>query len=292
MKLEAEVSSLKPSVELSTGATAGTGSGVALVRQTSKRGRPKKVAPTTVLPYADESQPQADAKRHAPNKAHTETKGLNLLKESRDFDNELSGQSDVGKSKTRHETDGNHSNGMKSNSNVPDINACNLKIPQATQVASTSHNQIRSDIPRSQSNLNLLSAVQCKDRSSTDQTATFSVSCEPLKGAEVDSTSAMYKGTIDSGNHGWGSNNFQNNRPQTFYNSVHLIRQEGKVVPGWSFMNESATDEHEDVVMESGKDDNEEELEDASSGADVTTRAKVGGSYEMNSSGSTKFWLN
>ncbi|KAL5705918.1 hypothetical protein ACHQM5_024148 [Ranunculus cassubicifolius] len=188
MKLEAEVSSLKSTTELPTGPCTGNFSDIAQVRQTVKRGRPRKVAPTN-----DEYQPQSRVRKPTSKKSLPET----IVPEAET-------------SKTQQENNGKISNGVLSGQ----------KMPQTIPATST-----------------LFSGLQGKDV-----------------------------------NNGWGASN------NGFYNSVHVIRQEGKVIPGWSFMNKNATQEHEDMVMNSGKDDNEEELEDASSGADDTNR--------------TKFWLN
>lgn len=58
-KVEAEVSSIKSTLEEYSGAGAGT----TTAGQSMKRGRPKKVASAEVLPFMEESQPRARARK-------------------------------------------------------------------------------------------------------------------------------------------------------------------------------------------------------------------------------------
>lgn len=58
-KVEAEVSSIKSTLEEYSGAGAGT----TTAGQSMKRGRPKKVASAEVFPFMEESQPRARARK-------------------------------------------------------------------------------------------------------------------------------------------------------------------------------------------------------------------------------------
>jgi len=70
---------------------------------------------------------------------------------------------------------------------------------------------------------------------------------------------------------------------QGFYNDGNIIRQKGKIIPGWGYVNEEdASEELEDAVVGSAKDEKEEEMEDdASSGAEEIAQKQDEGGYKM-----------
>ncbi|KAF8404793.1 hypothetical protein HHK36_009682 [Tetracentron sinense] len=296
MKLEAEVSSQKPTVEES----AGTGVGTTLAGQTSKRGRPKRpVASIDVLPSPDESQPRAHARRPATCKVQFDTKGLIFEKESlsKVEDKEKASHPTLGTgSSTNVQQENNEkiSNLFANSSSNFELYGGNLKLPLDVHAPSMFHNQVHRDNPRIQISavgLNPTSEMTGNGSDTEDQKTAFSILCQTGKGPNNKVASATYRGTTKNGSHRWPSRILSDDcgrdsldvSSHGFYDNGSVIRQGGKVVPGWSFVNEeNNSEENEDLEVRSGKDDEEEMEEDASSsGAEEIARAKVEGAYDM-----------
>jgi hypothetical protein len=281
-KLETEVSSLKPAVEESTAQVVGTRS----VGQRSKRGRPKRSS-VNALSSLSESQPRAQARKPPLCRTQSETKAHIFEKVI------LNKVEDKEKASHSAATMEQENNEKISNIVTPhtidnmEINGNNLMMP-------TFHNQVHQEFTGVQIGgfgLNSSSELKCIDEKVKDLKTGYSILSQPAKGMNNKGASANYMGTIGTGSLAWHSNISSEDRgrhllnigSQGFYNNGNVIRQEGKIISGWSFANEEdASEELEDAVVGSAKDENDEEMgDDASSGAEEIAQKQNESAYKM-----------
>lgn len=275
LRLEAEVSSFKPKVEEPSARAAGT----ALAGQPSKRGRPRRsVALADAGASPDESHPRARGRKPATSKVQSESKAhifekvvLNKVED---------------KEKACHSTatieQGNgknvSTNAVHASGNV-EINGSNLMMPAFNNQA---HPQI--------CGIGLAPSLEMKsiDDKATESKTANSILSEQATVMNTKSSSAAYMNATVNGNLGWPANitceesgrNMLNIGSQGFYHNGSVIRQEGRLIPGWSFVNEEdASEDIEDAVLGSNKDENDEMEDDASSGAEDIARRKDDGAY-------------
>ncbi|XP_058081361.1 uncharacterized protein LOC131229419 isoform X2 [Magnolia sinica] len=282
LKLEAEVSSLKTQRDSAAEGSARAGAIPAV--QTSKRGRPKRpIASVSSLPFTDDLQPKTRGRKPASCKVETEIKGLIPEKESLNKEEDRAKACQpvlgIGPASFQGETDGKISNTFV-NGCPSELCGSKLKLSPDVQTIPTFQNQVHYS-PRVQiSPVSLTPAVEMKgqdDKEECRKTA-FSIPSQHIKGADAAGTS--------NGNHAWQSNILSEDiRSHAFYDGANIIRQGGKLFSGWSFVNQDASEEPEDVVG-SGKDDDEME-EDVSSAADEMSQAKAEGGFGMDPSAVT-----
>lgn len=256
-KLESEVSSLKQAMEEFTAHVTGT----AVSRQTSKRGRPRRsVASVDALPSPDGSQPRTRGRKARTfekvilNKAEDKVKSSNPTAVPQEEDEKVS-------------------NVITNSSNNMVINGSNVMVPSFP-------NQVPQDISQMQ-----MSGVEKNDAKTENTNNNFTVMNQQAKGMDHRSVLlASFLGARNNGSLGWpyaiipegsGTNDL-NTGTQSFYNYGSVIREGGKVIPGWSFVNEEdASEELEDAVATSAKNENEEEMgDDATSGGEEITCSK------------------
>lgn len=261
-KLEAEVLSSKPKVEEPPVQVTPT----ALTGQPPKRGRPKRsVAAGDAGGSPHESHPRGRGRKLATSKVQSEAKPhvyekvvLNKV---------------VDKEKTCHSAasieQGNgeniSSNATHASGNV-EMNGSNLAMPAFLNQA---HLQMCG-----------IGLTPSTDIESNDGKATDS-------NTATKSSSTFYIGGTSNGNVGWLPANVTSEETgrnvlsagsQGFYNNGSVIREGGKLIPGWSFVNEEdASEELEDAVLGSAKDEDDEMVEDVNSGAEDIARAKDDG---------------
>lgn len=267
-KLETEVSSIKSTVYEYSGAGIGTNT----TGQTAKRGRPKKVTSADVLPSMDESQPRARARKIISCKTQSENKVLHSEKESFNMDKEKRCDLPVDGANVQQESGGKISNIFTNSCNNFEINGSNLKMLPDVKITSNFQGQVTQELPGIQIggfSLNLTKDLKGSVNKLKDQKTEFSFQSEQVKGA-----------TNSNGSHGWASNilpvgrNLLDMRSHTLFDNSNasVIRQGGKVVPGWSFVNEgNPSEENEGMAVRSSKDEYEAEdemEEDTTSGND------------------------
>ncbi|KAI3903496.1 hypothetical protein MKW98_032150 [Papaver atlanticum] len=255
-KLEAEVSSIKSTLEEYSGA--GTGTNTA--GQSLKRGRPKKVA-------------SAELVRERSCKPQSENIFLHGKKERLLSDKEKTFQAAaVDGANIQQETDGKIS-GISTNTIV--LNESNAKVPLDVKTASTIHDQVNQEIQVGGFSLNFTKEVNGSDCKLKNRKTELSFQIEQVTGTNSMLSSTNFKAPKGNGSHGWVSNvlpddcgrNLLEIRSQTFYDtgSVSVIRQGWEVVPGWSFVNKGdPTEEDVGMLLRSGND----EEEDTSTGDD------------------------
>ncbi|KAI3962529.1 hypothetical protein MKW92_035966 [Papaver armeniacum] len=248
-KVQTEVTTYGSSstLEVYSGAGAGTTAG-----QSTKRGRPKKVASAEVLPSMEESQPRARARKINSCKPQSENIFLHG-KEKQVTDGKISGIS----------------------TNTIELKESNAKVPLDVKTASTSQDQVNQEIQVGGFSLNFTKEVNESDRKLKNKKTELSFQTEQVTGTNSILSSTNFKEPKGNGSHGWVSNvlpddcgrNLLEIRSHTFYDtgSVSVIRQGGEVVPGWSFVNEgNPTEEDVGMLLRSGND----EEEDTSTGDD------------------------
>ncbi|KAH7520362.1 uncharacterized protein LOC107424980 [Ziziphus jujuba] len=271
-RLEAEVSSLKPTGEEPNALVIRT----TLAKQPSKRGRPKRSVPSVdELPSPDESHPRARGRKPVPSKVQSETKALVFEKVI------LNKVEEKGKTSNATATM-EQGNGQKASSIAAhaggnmEINGNNLMMPAY-------HNQIYG--------IGLSSSSEMKstdDKTGNSRNAHSIIS--PQTKEMCKGNSAAYMGSNGNDNLGWPANmtseesrrNMLSIGSQCFYNNGSIIKQGGKIIPGWSFVNEEdASEELEDAVLGSTKDEDEDMGDNASSGAEEIAGTKDEGAYNI-----------
>lgn len=276
--LEAEVSSLKPTVEEPAAQVIGT----TLARQPSKRGRPKRSVPSVDGLPSVESHPRARSRKPVPSKVQSETKALVFEKLI------LNTVEDKGKTRLSTATveQGNSENtsniGVHAGGNAG-INGSNLMMPAY-------HSQVNHEFPRVQIygvGLSSTSEMKGTDDKTSNSRNAYSFISPQAKEMSKDN-SAAYMGSIDNGNLGWPDNmtsgesgrDMLSTKSQCFYNNGSIIKRGGKIITGWSFVNEEdASEELEDAVLGSAKDEDEDMGDDASSGAEEIDGTKHEGAH-------------
>ncbi|KAG9439418.1 hypothetical protein H6P81_019583 [Aristolochia fimbriata] len=252
-KLEAEVACLKAQRDSTL-----EGSGGAGIVQPPKRGRPKRpIASVNTLPSQEDSQPRPRGRKHLSSKVEAQ----NLL------DKQGNG--------TKDEKAVNQSaNGFGS-----DVNNCKFTVSEDTQ------NQKFATYPNQELQTPVIQAgVACLGSSSgmeggihqgesqNRKTAfstfsTFSTSSQlPLKSSEA--RASPFNGSSE----GWQSNvmqadcsrNVLDMRTYSMYENNNIMAQRCKLYQGWSLVNDSASEEPDEVVG-SENDEEEEMVENANS---------------------------
>ena len=277
-KLEAEVSSLKSSADEPTGLSGGAA---------SKRGRPKRsVASFDVSASPDESHPRAKVKKPAASKVQPEARVLVFEKVSL---NKLEDRQKTAQStSTTQKNNGEKIPFVITNSSVNlEVNGSNLSIPAF-------HNQGHQEVLGIQvCGIDNNSSFEMKSNGGKvdDSKAALSVLSQQPK--ENKSVSVIHMGETNGENLTWPASvhpeeprrSIYNTISQSFYDNSCVIRQAEELIPGWSFVNEEdATDELEDAVEASAKDEKEEEMgdDDVSSGAEEIAQTKDESAYKMN----------
>ncbi|XVF17451.1 hypothetical protein REPUB_Repub10bG0123100 [Reevesia pubescens] len=281
-KLEAEVSSSKPSVDEPSTQVIRTGlSGAA-----SKRGRPKRsVASVDVSASPDESHPRVRVRKPAASKVQPEARVIVLEKVvlNKMEDRQKTAQS----TSSTQKNNGEKIPFVITNSSVNlEVNGSNLSMPAFD-------NQVHHEGPGIQMcRIDSNSSLEMKTNGNKvdDSEAALSILSQQPK-ENKKSVSVTQMGGTNGETHTWPPNvhpeeprrNIYNTISQSFYDNGCVIRQAGKLIPGWSFVNEDdASDELEDAVVASAKDENEEEMgDDASSGAKELAQTKDKSAYKM-----------
>ncbi|XXG56781.1 hypothetical protein AAC387_Pa03g4110 [Persea americana] len=280
MWLEAEVSSLK--AHRDSVMVGSMGAATVLSVQTSKRGRPKRTIASsspTVLPFSDDLQPKARRRKTMLScKVEPEPKGLNSNKESLKQEehglkpaNQMLG---IGTISIQAKDDIKISTCM--DDSVSETNGSKLKlstdIPSPSTLQNQTHLSPMIQISGSRRNSSLESKASGKEE---NRKTAFSIPPQPAKETNSKGASALQTQM-------WNSNTLSNacrrnmldiRRSHAFYDDTNIVRHGTKVFSGWSFVNEDASEEHEDL-MGSGKDEGEME-EDTSSAADEMSQAKA-----------------
>ncbi|KAI3990371.1 hypothetical protein MKX01_029740 [Papaver californicum] len=271
-KLEAEVSSIKSTLEEYSGA--GTGTNTA--GQSMKRGRPKKVASAEVLPSMKESQPRARARKIISCKPQSENTFLHGKKERLLSNKEKTFQATaVDKANIQQETDGKIS-GISTN--TIELNESNVKMPMDVKTTSTIQDQVNQEIQVGGFSLNFTKEINGSDCKLKNKKTELSFQTEQITGTNVMISSNNFKEPKGNGRQERVSSvlpddcgrNLLEIRSHTFYDtgSVSVIRQGEEVVPGWSFVNEgNPSEEDVGMLLRSGPSGNSEE-EDTSTGDD------------------------
>ncbi|KAF4351827.1 hypothetical protein F8388_005105 [Cannabis sativa] len=279
-RLEAEVSSFKPKVEEPPARTSGT----AVAGQPSKRGRPKRsVASVDAGASPDESHRRARARKSATSKVQSETKEhiyeKVVLNKIEDVDKSRQSLATIATIEQRYSENMLNNNAANSSGNV-ETNGRNLMMPAFSNQAPP---QICGMV------LTPSSEMKCSSDKSTEPKTAYSILSQQATAMSTNSnrSSSGYLSATVNGNLGWSAANVTSEEAerkmlsigcQGFYNS-NVIRQEGKLVPGWSFVNgEDASEELEDAaVLGSAKDENEEMEEDGSSETEDIVETKDDG---------------
>ncbi|XVE86936.1 hypothetical protein DITRI_Ditri18aG0075200 [Diplodiscus trichospermus] len=264
-KLEAEVSARKPSVDEPTAQVVRTGlSGGAA----SKRGRPKRsVASVDMAASPDESHPRARVKKPAASKVQPEARVLDFEKVALDKleDTQKNAQSPsssqipffITNSSDNLEFNGSNLSIPAFHNQVPGIQICGIDNKSSFEMKSNGDK-----VDDSKATLSVLSQ-QPKENNNGGEILTWQASVHPEEPRR----------------------NIYNTISQSFYDNSCVIRQAaGKMVTGWSFVNEEdGSDELEDAVVASAKDENEEEMgdDDVSSGAEEMAQRKDEGACKM-----------
>ena len=269
-KLEAEASSAKVAGEEPTSQAIGT----ALAGQTSKRGRPKKpVPPVDSLPSCDESHPRTRGRKPAVLKVQHETRTLNFEKECLN--------------KVEDKVKANHSSATMQQEDHGKISCVfinsndDIEIDRSNPMMPPFHNQIHQDNPGMQVGgigLNSSSDMKTSDKLEDPKTA-FSIMYSHVRQIRTEGPSGTYIEAAANPNLGWPSNisfedsgrNGLNISSQGFYDHGGVIRQVGKIIPGWGFVHEEeASRDLEDAAIGGGpgKEEDGEDMEGASSGAE------------------------
>lgn len=280
MWLEAEVSSLK--AHRDSVMEGSVGAATVLSVQTSKRGRPKRAiasSSTTVLPFSDDLQPKARRRKTTSScKVEPETKGLNSNKESLKQEedgmkptNQMLG---IGTISIQAKDDVKISTYI--DGSVSETNGSKLKLSTDIPSPSTLQNQAHLSpviqISGSRRNCSLESKASGKEE---NRKTAFSIPPQSAKETNSKGASALQTQM-------WNSKTLSNDcrrnmldirRSHPFYDDTNTVRHGAKVFSGWSFVNEDASEEHDDL-MGSGKDEGEME-EDTSSAADEMSQAKA-----------------
>ena len=282
MKLEAEVSSLKPTVEVEEANAQVIAFGSA--GKPSKRGRSKRPS-VNALTSPSESHPRARGRKHPPAQAQSESKTLIFEK--------------VILNKVEDKQKASHSTATMERENIEEISnivtphsSGNMEINGNNLTMPAFHNQVHQQFTGVQIGgfgLNSSSELNSIDEKVKKLKSGYSILSQQAKGMNNKGASTIYMGAAGNGSLGWHSNitsedygrNLINMASQGFYNDGNIVRQEGKIIPGWGYVNEEdASEELEDAVVGPAKGEKEEEMEDdASSGAEEIAQKQDG--YKM-----------
>lgn len=260
MKLEAEISSQKPAVEEPVAQVNGT----PLTGQPAKRGRPRKSAVLAdVLPTSNEPCPRARGRKPTATCKVQSSEARTLTFEK------------VILNKVEDKEKACHSSAITQPpendervSNIITKNCGHLEVIGNNMMRSTLNNQVHQENPR----------IQILDNADDSKTA-FSIISEQAKSTNAKGSLATHTGTTANGSfQNWSSDitpescgrNGFDMISQGFYENGSVIRQGEKRIPGWSFVNEdNASEQLEDAVVGSVKDDNDKEMvDDATSGGE------------------------
>lgn len=281
MKLEAEVSSLKPAVEEPTAQVIGFSS----AGQTSKRGRPKRPS-VNALTSPTESHPRARGRKNPPSRVQSDCKShffeRVILDKVEHKQKESHSTATVEKERIQEMSDSvtPHTNGNG------EINGNDLMLPAFQDEV----HQDFTGVQMGGSGLNCSSELKSTIEKANNLKTDYSVLSQQAKGMNNNGASVIYMGATVNGSLGWPSNitsedcgrNLINIASEGFYNAGNIIRQEGKIMPGWGYANEEdASEELEDAAVGSAKDEKEEEMgDDASSEAEEIGRKQDEGGYK------------
>ncbi|KAI9165585.1 hypothetical protein LWI28_016928 [Acer negundo] len=270
MKLEAEVSSLKPAEEEPIAQVIGT----TLSGKASKRRRPRKSAASVdVLSTHDEFNTRARGRKPAATLCKVQPSQARTLIFEKVVLNKVEKKEKACHSPatTQQENDEKIPNIITDSNSNMEVSGGNLMMPGFD-------NQVHREntrIPVSGIELNTSLKVKSTDDDKIDgPKAAISNLWKNTKRSSV-----IHTGTAVDENFAWSSNdipgnggrNFLNMSYQDFYDNGSVISQGGgKHIPGWSFVKEdNASEPLNDAVVASAKDDDEQEMEDeASSGGE------------------------
>ncbi|TYJ10749.1 hypothetical protein E1A91_A11G229100v1 [Gossypium mustelinum] len=254
LKLEGQIASLKPPADEPSAQAVQTGlSGAA-----SKRGRPKRaVASVDVSASPDESHPQARGQKPAASKVQPESRVLF-------FEKVVLNKVE----KTAHSISSTKKDNEKTITNNS-VNGSNLPMPAF-------HNQAHLEGPGIQ--ICGIETNSCLAQQPKENGKGISDTHMGGTNGEVLAWPASFVSEEPR-------RNIYNTISQSLYDNGCLIREAGKLIPGWSFVNEEdASDEVEDGVMASAKDENEEEMrDDVSSEAEEIAQTKDESACKMDS---------
>ncbi|EEF30395.1 conserved hypothetical protein [Ricinus communis] len=265
MKLEAEVASLKQAAEVPTVHDT-------VSRQPSKRGRPRRtVTSVDTLPSPDASQPHTRGRKP---KADIFEKVILKRPESTV---KLSNQTAIAQQEVEKV-----SNVIANSNSDIGINGSNIMVP-------CFQNQVHQEISQMQLCVVALDSsleMKINDGKTGDTNDASAILTQQAKGthhrfalasslaAENNKGNALPYTITSKGN----GRNVLNSSSCGFCDSDSAIREGQKIVPGWSFANEEdASEELDDAVAASAKDENEEEMgdNDGSSDSEELPKQKV-----------------
>lgn len=276
-RLEAEFSSSKPTVEEPTAKVIRP----PITKQPSKRGRPKRpVASVDSLPPPNESHPRGRGRKPASSKVQSETK-------AQAFEKVIPNKVED-KEKTSHSI-ANIEQGNSENITSTGLDAgANVEISGSHLMMPVYHNHISHELPRVEMyEIGLSSSpdIKSNDDKAMNSKNAFSILSPEAKEMNNKGSCAAYMGSTANGNLEWPANSTSEESgrsmlSQCFYNNGNVIRQGGKIIPGWSFTNEDdASEELEDTVLGSAKDEDETMGEDASLDAEEIAGTRGEGDY-------------
>lgn len=259
-RLEAELSSLRAAAE----ETAAQVNGAVLSAPPSKRGRPKKsVASVEAVHSPEVSHHRARGGKPAARKSHQFDCKSHLFEKV--ILNKVEDKEKACHVATAVEQGNNASNVVTPSGGNMEINEINSTMPAF-------HYQFQRELPGVQT---------CGNRST---------SSSEMKGNNVKANNCRTTYPIIPQNILWPYNitsETEGNEPNIssngLYNGGSVIRHGGKVIPGWSCVNEEyASEKLEDAVLESGKNENEQTMGDeSSSGADKISQTNDEGGFNM-----------
>ncbi|XVE82991.1 hypothetical protein DITRI_Ditri16bG0050400 [Diplodiscus trichospermus] len=279
-KIEAEVSSLKLPVEDPSAQVLQTDlSGAA-----SKKGRPKRsVASVDVSASPDESHPRARVRKLAESKVQPEA-GVLVFEKVALNKSEKTAQS----TSSIQKDNGEKIPFVITNSSVNlEVNRSNLSMPAFyNQVHQEGHSIQICGIDENSS-----LEVKSNDDKVNDCIAALTILSQQLEENNKDVLVAHIGGTNDETLTCPGNvhpeeplRNIHSALSQSFYDIGCVTRQAGKLIPGWSFVNEEddASYEFDGAAIASAKNENEEEMrDDVGSGADEIAQTKDENVYKM-----------
>ncbi|KAL6012787.1 hypothetical protein ACLOJK_003276 [Asimina triloba] len=279
-KLEADVSCLK--AQRDPAADGSAGAAAVIPAQTAKRGRPKRpIASVSSLPFTDDLQPKPRGRKPTSSKAESEAKGLISEKENANKEEGTSKACQtmlgIGQMSNQGEDDGKISTNC-TNGCTSDLNGSEPKLSPDIQTIPTFPNKVHY-CPRVKiTPVSLTPAVgmKCQNGKEESWKPSSSIPSQCPKGPDAVGTG--------NENQGWHSNILTDDiRSHCFFDSTSIIKQEGKMFNGWSFVNQDALEDQDDMVG-SGKDDDEIDDDDLSSAADEMSQAKTEGSLPIDPS--------
>ncbi|XVF61434.1 hypothetical protein PTKIN_Ptkin08bG0129100 [Pterospermum kingtungense] len=284
-KLEAEVLSLKPTADESTARV--SRNGLSGGGGAAKRGRPKakrSVASVDLSASPDDAHPQARGKKPAASKVQPEATRV-LVFEKVALNNLEDKQKTAQSNSNTQKVNGENVPFVITNSSVNlEVNGSNVSVPAF-------HNQVQQEAPGSQiCGIDNSSSFEMKSNGDKVDNSKAALSVLSQQAKENKGVSVTHMGgTINGKSLSWPASvhpeeperNMYNAIPQSFYDNSCVIREAGKLIPGWSFVNEEdGSDEVEDAAV--AKDENEEEMgDDVSSEAEEMAQTKDESAYKM-----------